>query len=66
MPLDNLFELKTSSLDELGKAIDMTLIGGFDGQSDPAFCGAGTSSEACVVRELFACAYGERAARDAM
>jgi hypothetical protein len=64
--LDDLYELKTSSLDEFGKAIDIALLGGLSGPRDTTFCGAGTSSEACVVRELFVRAYGERAAREAM
>jgi hypothetical protein len=63
-PLDGLFELKTDSLDEFGKAIDIALIGGYRGSRNR--CGAGTSGEECLVRELFARAYGDRAARDAM
>jgi hypothetical protein len=62
-PLDDLFELKTDSLDEFGKAIDIALMGGYSPRNG---CGAGASGEACIVRELFARAYGERAARDAM
>jgi hypothetical protein len=66
IPLDNLFELKTSSLNELGKAIDTGLIGGFSGARDASLCGPSMRDEACVVRQLFARAYGERAAREAM
>lgn len=65
-PLESLFALKTSSLDEFGKAIDMALIGGYSGPRDAALGANGISHETCIVRELFAQAYGDRAAHDAM
>lgn len=64
-PLDSLFALKTNSLDEFGKAIDMALVGGYRGPWDASLCGPGIGRQACVVRQLFARVYGEQAARDA-
>jgi hypothetical protein len=54
--LGDLRELNAASLEEFGKAIDIALVGGYRGDS---------SREAGLIRELFARAYGEWAARQA-
>jgi hypothetical protein len=65
-PLDDLYDLKTASLDQFGKAIDIALIGGIQGPRGGSYCGPAVGAEPCLVRELFARAYGDQAAREAL
>jgi hypothetical protein len=65
-PLEDLFVLKTASLDQFGKALDIALIGGIREPREGTYCGPEISDEPCLVRELFARAYGDQAAREAL